>query len=1045
MAKKVKETKEQLDIIRSTAGLRRVIACAGSGKTMVLTNNIINVIRKGLCAPYEILALTFTRNAAENIRLKIRENIKRDIDSEAIDIFTFNSFGNEIISENSFEFGLGKNFTIINNSRAWQILYEIFNGADLKYLKAGKKAGDFIQGLLNYIESLKNNLISVGELEGYLNSYREIISIYKSRALRNKEEESINIQKELSCIYRKYEEKKTKSNCIDYSDQVFKPYFLFRRNKLIRTRYQQKYNYIFVDEFQDTNIAQAHLLSMLYRKGHNKMVVVGDDDQGIYSFRGACVENILNFHEFEKFRNSHVKNFYLNTNFRSGEDIVDTAASVIVSNKNRFEKEFKSGGGNKKSEVIFYCKKTHTEEASEIAGIIKYLAAGGIKLKEMAILSRKKNFESITRELESNDIKFEMVGGKNFFFEPEILFIISWLNIIEDINDEISIAYILKSGKYKICDRDIFFIKRNPADTDRTVKLIEGIADIEKNPNVSSEAKKRLVNFLKSYKLYAGKSGEMQLKELISLIIEDSGIISELRSTFGSIARKKIKNIESLIRVASDFQEINEETGLPAFITFLKDVAKTDYGNPDNTGFSTENSVKIMSIHAAKGLEFEVVFLPMLWKKDYDGRGSNKRFKIPSELRKDNSIWKRKKNYTSEKSFKKDLKDIKIEEERRIFYVGCSRAKKILVLSHSEYEDKASCNRGYKPRVIVPFFDDIINRKSKLKIINKEAADFIKTKYGRNAGNIYHDYGSTFNSVNPDKKEKKKIPVLERIRWKNTQKILAADVLKAGSEEKKSLKELEIINKINSGLIFESEKEGRNEDTGFFPLTWILDYRRCPLLYKWKHVYSMPDKRSKAAVKGEEVHKYLQNIVSSVFNNGEISEDIILSRFKDKRIKDYMKNFFKSDLWDFSYVKSIMLEQLFYWKIKNYFIVGKLDRVDIDKENKIRVIDYKISGYNKNWNASSIDDSKYRHEFQIKAYIKALSEIYGKPVENIKGSLLYLKDGTKKSVCLKNSEAEKIKESILDDIGKIQGNVFKKGKNCKECSYRNFCSLMLGH
>ncbi len=1048
MAKKIKETREQLNIIKSTADVKRVIASAGSGKTMVLTNSIIEILKKGLCSPDKILAITFTRNAAENIRLRIKENIKRDIDSEAIDIFTFNSFGNEIIYENSFEFGLGKDFTIINNSKAWQILYGIFNGSSPKYLKTGKKVGEFVQRLLDYIESLKNNLISVGELKKYLKNYKEVLSCYKSKALRNKEVELINIQKELFDIYQEYEEKKMKSNCIDYPDQVLLPYFLLQRKKSVRARYQQKYRYVFVDEFQDTNIAQAYLLSMLYYPGHNKMVVVGDDDQGIYSFRGACVENILNFHKFEKFKNSHVSDFYLNTNFRSGDDIVNAIADIISSNKKRFEKKFKAGDSRKKSELVFYSKKTHTEEAAEIAKIIKYLAARGIKLKEMAILARRKKFECIIRELEASDIKFELIGGKNFFFEPEILFIISWLNVVEDINDEISMVYLLKSGKYKICDRDIFFIKRNPSNINKTLKIIDGIINSEENPNVSKEAKGRLANFLNSYKLYIQKSGEMELKELISLIIEDSGIINELRSTFGSAARRKVKNIESLIRVASDFQKSYAESNLSAFITFLKDVAKTDYDNPDKMEFSGENSVKIMSIHAAKGLEFEVVFLPMLWKNDHEGRNSNKGFLIPAELRKDNSIWKEKKNFKSAKSFSNALKDIKIEEERRVFYVGCSRAKKLLVLSHSEYEDKTAYhNESASPKGIVSFFDDIINKESKLKIINNEGAGFIKAKYGKDFKDVCQSYRDAFNFIKSKKKEEKKTPILNGIRWQDVQEILAGKILKTDSRWEKDFKSREIINKINSGLIYESREEGK-VNTNFFPLTRILDYKRCPLLYRWKYIYLIPDKVSKAVTRGEEIHKYLENIALAGFNNSKITKDIILSRFKDKESKDYISKFLESDLWDFSLVKSMMLEQLFYWRIKNYFISVKLDRVDINKDNKISVIDYKISGYNESSDATFQNDSKALHEFQIKAYIAALSEIYRKPVEDITGLLLYLKDGTKKSVYLKRSEAQQIKKNILDDINKVSDNNFKgdyKNSCRKSCNYAEFCRLMHNH
>jgi len=241
MAKEIKETAEQLNIVNSTADIKRIIACAGSGKTWVITSNIIKILKEGICKPENILALTFTRNAAENMRVRIKENIKGDIDFESINIFTFNSFGNEIISENSFEFGLGKDFKIINSSQSWQILYEVFNESNLRNLRAGKKVGEFIQNLLNYIENLKNNLISVNEFEEYLSNYSQILAGYKSKALRNKEEELIGSQKELFDIYQKYEKRKIESNCIDYSDQVFLPYFLLLKRKAIRAKYQQRW------------------------------------------------------------------------------------------------------------------------------------------------------------------------------------------------------------------------------------------------------------------------------------------------------------------------------------------------------------------------------------------------------------------------------------------------------------------------------------------------------------------------------------------------------------------------------------------------------------------------------------------------------------------------------------------------------------------------------------------------------------------------------------------------------------------------------------
>ncbi len=1045
MAKEIKETSEQLNALSDRAVVKRVIACAGSGKTRVITSNIIKVLNSKICRPDEVLALTFTRNAAENMRIRINEKVKKGINFENIDIFTFNSFGNEIISENSFEVGLGRDFRIIDSSQSWQILYEILGEINLNHVKAGKRIGEFVQNVLIYIENLKNNLISTTEFEKYLRNYKKILSEYKSKALKAQEEESIGYQKELFDVYLKYEKKKYSLNCIDYSDQVFIPYFLLLGKKSIRIKYQQKYKYIFVDEFQDTNIAQAYLLSLLGDPQYNKLMVVGDDDQGIYSFRGACVENILNFHKWDRFKNCCVSNFYLTTNFRSGTEIINTVNNIISSNKVRFKKELKPEKNKKDSAVVFYSKKVHKEEAAEISKIIKYLSSRGIKYKDMAILARRKRFGEITQELEANGIKFELVGGKSFFFEPEILFIVSWLRVINNITDEISVIYLLKSKKYKICDRDIYFLKKIPERSKRSVNIIEGIMNFEKNSYLSKSTGKRLENFLDSLRLYIRKSGVMKLKELISLIIEDTGMMNELKPSFGTAARSKIKNIENLIRVASDFQESYLQSNLESFITYLKDVARTGYENPEAVEFSGENSVKVMSIHAAKGLEFEVVFLPMLWKSDYRGRISNNRFKVPSWLRRDGKIWKEKKNFKNASVFRQALREIKLEEERRIFYVACSRAKKVLVLSYSEYGIcKNAGNDSGKVKEILPFFNDVVKKGSNLKIINQEGLKFIKLNYGKDLYNNVNSYDDAFSFIKSERRNYKTIKMFNQSDWKKSQEILVKKILEVEDTREGNSKIFKAFREMNSILELPSSLGNTRSTATFFPLTQILDYIRCPLIYKWRYINLIPQKPGRELQRGEEVHKFIENITLLGLNHTGISKNFIMERIKDNEIRKYTRIFLESRFWQLSEIESMLPEQLFYWKINNYFITGKLDRIDVLKDGKMRIVDYKVSsGHSEGKESRNYYHNHYLHSLQLKAYMGAVSEICKVPVGDIGGFLLYLKDGTEKSIYVNSKQIEDLKLVITNAIINIRKGDFKSTveKRCdKNCSYTGFCT-----
>lgn len=1084
MVRNFSGTDQQLEAINSDAEVKRVLACAGSGKTWIITQSIIKILKDGLCAPNEILALTFTRNAAENMRNRIKEGLKLDIDFESIDIFTFNAFGNEIIKENSFELGLGKDFKLISSAQSWQIIFEIFDNFSFEKVKVGKSVGKFIEDLLLYIWNLKNNLVSVKDFEWYINNYQEILKDYKSKALRNDEERIAQYQRELLEIYLEYEKNKRNNNFIDYSDQTFLPYYLLLEKKSIREKYRQRYKYIFVDEFQDTNIAQAYLLSLIYNPGYNKLMIVGDDDQGIYSFRGACIENILDFHRWDVFKNRCVSDFYLTTNFRSGRNIVYTINKVIAANKRRFKKKLIPEDENKDSKIIFYSKKAHREEAGEISRIIKYLVAKDIKLKDMAILARRKRFKVVTEELEKNNIRYELVGGRSFFFEPEVLFIISWLRVIQNIYDEIYIIYLLKSPKYKICDRDIYFLKRYPQNVSslnftennnsnnsgeyhygqkrlahNIHNIIEGLLHVDKNPYVGELTKKRISAFLDDLRFYISKSQALALKELVSLISDHSGLSSELRSRFGVEAKRKIKNVENLIRISSDFEQNSLDSSLESFITYLKDVAKSDYDDPDKIEMSSENSIKIMSIHAAKGLEFEVVFLPMLWENDFlGGKITGNKFEIPSELRKDAKVWKDKKNYTSQKKFRKALKDIKLEEERRIFYVACSRAKKILILSHSEYEEYeegASSNRNTKKKIVV-FAKDVIKNNHGLSVTSLEGLEFIRSNIDENFKGEVESYEHVFEFIDSKQKDRsftgrgkhlgredkdKTGRVISKESWNEIEEKLgrALDEINFDAISDKNFykilkdlnPEVDIGSKINTGKNLVSNKL-------FFSLTHILTYLRCPALYRWKYLYTIPEIVSESSSLGEKVHRYIKYITMIKYRPDaelNLDKDRLLNEIDDRKAKKYVEVFLNSDLFNLYGINFIFLEQLFYWKLEDYYIMGRMDRMDVRKDGKIRIIDYKLSNYTQG------KESLY-YKNQLMSYAGAVSELFGKPVEDIDACLFFLKDNKKLELKFRPNEIEKIKTLILSAIENIcsYNFDFKLQKSCKKnCQYYDLC------
>ena len=1070
----LKITGQQLAILESKEGIKRIIACAGSGKTLVLTLSIADILNKGLCRPDEILAITFTRNAAENMRSRIKNEVKRKIDFQSINIFTFNAFGNYIINENSFLLGFGKNYRLISIPKSWQILYEIVRSYDFRNIFIGKDISKFIEQILKYIWRLKANLISPEDLENYIASCSNILTGFKSKSLQNEELKIVDYQKDLIGVYSSYENIKKKSNFIDYHDHVFLPYKLLLSDKRLSSLYKNRFKYIFVDEFQDTDVAQGYLISLLYNHGYNSLTIVGDDDQGIYSFRGACVENILRFNKWDFFSDYNVTDFYLTTNFRSGHNIVKAIDGVIAQNKERFNKELKPEFKKKYSEVLFFYGETHSDEVEEIVKNIKALLNNGFKLKDIAILARRKSFKSITSALDKNNINYELISSKGFFYEPEVLFIISWLMIVNNIADDIYLLYLLQSFRYKISDRDLFFLKRYDCKKGMLIdkwdnssgSLLDGIISGSANPYVGSEVKKRLKEFLNEFNFYLKQANFLKLSELINLIFNHSGLEDELKSNLDRTSKIKIKNIETLIKISSDFELEKSGYSLESFILYLKDVAKTEEEDPDRVEFSASNSIKIMTVHAAKGLEFEAVFMPMLWKKDYFSRTSSDRFKIPALLRKDRVIYRQKGNFTSKKKFDDEIKRLTSEEERRVFYVGCSRAKKYLFLSYCRYErERDMKNKRKKLFEVLPFLLDIL-KNADVKPLNRKSTEFIEENTKRKLTNEAVKFDELLSCSNLKNKRKnrnneniiKKFEIFNSDVLKEVEKILVKNIKKIKIPVKKN--SIQYFNKYGINLNSNLQKETTWKPKRYFSLTELLSYMYCPKSYMWKYIYNIPEPFNERIEIGEKVHKTIEyitmekygNLVKNNLINSNIIENFVndnllkIKVFFDKNIqnylincnqaiKNYINNYLCSRLFYFKDIRMLMLEKLFYWNLNGIIISGKVDRLDIKNDDNLRIIDYKASAF-----SNKYENKNYIN--QLKSYTGAISSIFNINPNRISNFLLYLEDGSISELVFNEDEIKEFKETLLETVNKINSRDFnlKVTSKCKKkCAYNSMC------
>lgn len=1041
-------TEPQKQIINDESKIKRVIACAGSGKTSTIIYNIADLLDKGKCSPSEVLAITFTKNAAENMRRRIRQISEKKNDFNSINIYTFNSFGNLIISENSFLLGLGKDYRLINIPKSWQIIYRIIKNSDFKKISAGKDVAGFVDSLLHYIRDLKSNLIDVETLGKYCKDWHEnlIPKDYRSRALLSDETEIISSLEELILIYDEYEKEKKNNNLIDYHDHIFLPYNLLSRNTKIRDNYIKRFKYIFVDEFQDTDVAQGCLVSLLFNPDYNNMTVVGDDDQSIYSFRGACVENILKFHEWDSFNNNEVKDFYLTENFRSGKKIIDTISIIINKNEKRFYKELSAANNKKYAGVFFNSFKTHEEEAAAIAENIIRLMSKGMKLKDIAIVTRKKKYKTIIEKFEESNIRYELISSRGFFYEKEILFIISWLVVINNLREEQHLLNLIQSDKYKISDRDVFYLKNYDLDNSCFLgsrdaannNLADAILNHAKNNYLSAESHIRINKFLNDMDFYIKQASFLRLSELINLISEHSGLANELRSDFGRFSRQKVRNIEKLVKISSDFEDRSDEENLESFIIYLRDVARTDEEDPDTAEFSNSNSVKIMSIHAAKGLEFEVVFMPMLRKNDYMARLGPGKFKVPSGLRKDRKIYIEKPQFTSKQKFDEEVRKTVIEEERRIFYVGCSRAKSMLYLSFSEYDSAGEMEKEGPPKEILPFLEDLLNSDN-FHICGYETQDLHgqqnkhKTHAEKRTEISISDFYGCINSLSYDAHN-------FIYRYLNANKSTVSRIKK------------ELVKEIPSvGKRCDNKKSLSHAARKNFSLTELLAFIDCPVSYLGRYVYNIPEPENEDVVIGKEIHEHIKNLTLIGFGKKEIKipgksdaagiEDYLLNlaelNYPQDRIK-YLDFYCRSNLFDFKEIAELYTEQLVYWNIDGFIINCKLDRLDLMKNRCCRIIDYKVAeskdGLQENIKSNYIN--------QLKAYICVCSDIYGIKPDKITALLFYLKNNRILENNFTENEIYDFKKILLEAIKRINRYDFSTNKTsiCRQgCRFGFLC------
>ena len=681
----------QRQAVMATDGPLLILAGAGSGKTRVLTHRTAYLIEECGVNPYNIMAITFTNKAAGEMRERIDQMV--GYGSESIWVCTFHSTCVRILRRYIDRLGFGTNFTIYDSDDQKTLMKDICKRLEIDTKMYKEKM------FLSAISSAKDELIDPIEFE--------------TRAAGD------YVKRKQAQVYREYQQALKQNNALDFDDLIMKTVELFKLDKEVLASYQDRFRYIMVDEYQDTNTAQFELIRLLALKYQN-LCVVGDDDQSIYKFRGANIYNILNFEHH--FPDATV--IKLEQNYRSTQNILDAANAVIANNQGRKEKCLwtDNGAGDK---ITFEQLDTAAEEADFVArDIARRVRKGEYQYKDCAILYRTNAQSRLFEErFITANIPYKIFGGVNFYARKEVKDLLAYLKTIDNGQDDLAVRRIINIPKRGIGAASINKVALYAQEQE--ISFYDALCVAEQVPGLGKAAAKirPFVLFIQSMK---AKAKLLSVADLLQEVIETTGYVRELEAEGTDEAEARIENIDELISKAVDYAEGEEAPTLNGFLENVALVADIDSFD-ENSDY-----VVLMTLHSAKGLEFPNVYLAGL----EDGL-------FPSYM-----------------SITSDNSQAEIEEERRLAYVGITRAKKNLTITSARVRMvRGQTQYGKVSRFVREIPSELLSGKiyePKTKEEPIEQSTFQKARkafrtvpsyggsgYGKEVG---EGYGSTFRS-----------------------------------------------------------------------------------------------------------------------------------------------------------------------------------------------------------------------------------------------------------------------------------------------------------
>jgi len=991
---KTQLNKQQLEAVKQDSGPLLIVAGAGTGKTTVITEKIAFLINNKKLRADQILALTFTDKSAGEMEERV--DLLLPYGYTDLWVMTFHSFCERILKAHGLDIGIPNDFKLLNQTEQWMLARENLSKFNLDYYQPLGNPTKFIHALTNHFSRCKDEEIWPKD---YL-EYAEKLKINQDNMESTRGEDitsEIKRLEEIANAYHIYQQLLLDNESLDFGDLINYTLKLFRTRKNILKIYQDKFKYVLVDEFQDTNWAQYELVKLLLNQDKN-LTVVGDDDQSVYKFRGASVSNILQFKDdFPK-----SKEIYLNQNYRSSQNILDLAYNFIQLNnperlevklqsKNKLSKKLESNtGGNGIIEHLHF-----NSESEEVIGVVNKIlelynqqkfytgfppdGRAGSQCQEetfskngeknswndFAILVRANSqAEVFLNGLHNANIPYNFVASKGLYSKEVILDIIAYLKLLDNYHESLALWRILNLNVINIKVDDLMEITRFA--NKKTLSLFEVCQQINILNKIDPETKRKINKILNLISKHTKLAKEKNVKLIILNFLQDFNYQEYLLKTNDD---KAFVYINQLIKKIEEFEKSFDDKSVKNFIRLLDlELQSGEQGSLPKESEEGPEAVKVMTVHSAKGLEFKYVFIVNLVDKRFPSISRQDAIQLPDELVKEII----------------PSGDVHLQEERRLFYVAMTRAKNGLFFTSAEDYG------GTRKKKLSRFLYEINIANSKLQDTNTKQTSITKNQITNNNLSVSsYSLPVTFSYS--------QLKAYETCHYQ----YYLSFILKVP---------------VSGKAVFSYGKTMHSTLQKFF--SFIKNNKQDDLFCS----VGVPNKKNNLPSLDKLFEIYQESWIDDWYESKEQKE-----KYK-KQGRESLKNLYNQIKTNLPQV--LELEKGFNFKISEYTIKGVIDRVDLRAKNKVELIDYK-TGQPKT--------EKTVEKDQLLIYQMAVTETFGWDVERL---TFYYLDGNKEVLFLgTDAEIEKQKEKILELIKQIKSANFNATPSKFKCEYCDFNSI----